>query len=205
MERDDTGGNPFATALVEVLAIPELPLRDFGERLAAANAKYSFGWHSAEIPRSVPLPFWTFARRREEQRVALVLAVSDYSHAGGGVASLGGSRFDAGRVAEAFKRVGFDTTVLLDTPHDALDAAFDAFANRAANADVAAVYITGHGVQRGRDAYLILGDYPEQSARYLETNAVSLKRISGLARASELNLVFFSSCRDNPFSGRRND
>jgi hypothetical protein len=199
IERDRNGGNPFASALIETLEIAGLDLRAFGSHLATANAKYSLGWQAAELPRKLPDLDWTFDRRAGERRAALIIAVSDYSAAGGNVLSLAGSRLDAKRLAASFEAAGFSVTTLLDTPRADLGAALDAFAETSATADVAMIYVTGHGIQRGRMPYLMLGDYPGQSPDWLADHAVSLDRLSSLARARTLNLVFFSSCRDNPF------
>ncbi|HEY7799057.1 MAG TPA: hypothetical protein VIA80_09855, partial [Hyphomonadaceae bacterium] len=57
-DRDRQGGNPFASALVEVLQHHPLTLEDFGGRLAAANAKYSNGWHQLQKPRKLLDPKW---------------------------------------------------------------------------------------------------------------------------------------------------
>lgn len=197
-DRDAEGGNPFASALVEALADEALTLRDFGTKLAAVTMDRSGGWQSPEVPRRVAEPDWSFGDDAGEDRVALVLVNADYSRSG--VASLPGAAFDAVRIPEALERAGFATRVVLDAAGDEVRAALDEFAARSAKADVAVVYLGGHGVQPGRDVYWIYGDYPDPESRdALATHALKVSEAGRAARARLLNFVFYAACRDNPF------
>ncbi len=197
-DRDAEGGNPFASALVHLLRDDTLRLRDFGTKLAALTMNKSGGWQSPEIPRRVPAPDWSFAEGAGEDRVALVLVNSDYSQSG--VSSLPGAAFDAVRVPEALEKAGFATTLVLDAAGDEVKAALDAFAERSSVADVAVVYLGGHGVQPGRDVYWIYGDYPDPESRSgLATHALKVSEAGQAAQARLLNFVFYAACRDNPF------
>ncbi len=199
-DRDRTGGNPFATALVDVLDDPGLRLRDFGTSIAGATHLASDGWQSAQVPRRVPLPNWRFSGDvAGEDRVALVLVNSDFEAAG--VSSLPGALFDAARVPEALGRAGFETQVVLDRDGAAVRAALEAFAIRSAEADVAVIYLGGHGVEHGRVVYWLMGDYPDpQSSAGLATHAFALPDVAKAARAGMLNFVMYAACRDDPFT-----
>lgn len=201
IERDNLGGNPFASGFIDVLKDKTVTLGEFGVRLAGATSIRASGWQQAQFPRTVPLPTWRFSAKGEESRVALVLAVSDYSKTGG-VPSLRGSKFDAQRIPAALESVGFPTTTILDADRTGFLAALDGFAAASANADVALIYVTGHGVLHKRQTYLIMGDYPAipQSAASLPTHALALPEITAAAKARTLNLVLFAPCRDDPFA-----
>lgn len=202
-DRDSEGGNPFASALVEVWRDEGLGLRDFGAQVAAATMRYSGGWQSPQVPKRAPNPDWRFAAEDGaaeggEDRVALVLVNADYSKSG--VSSLPGAAFDAERIPDALEALGFEVTLVLDRSGEEVDAALAAFADRSAVADVALVYHGGHGVQPGRDVYWIYGDYPDPESRAaLATHALKVAEAGAVARARKLNFVFYAACRDNPF------
>ena len=197
-DRDAQGGNPFASALVEVLQQPGLTLRDFGAKMAATTFMRSGGWQSPEVPKNTPRPGWTFAANPDEQRVALVLVNADYRKSG--VSSLPGALFDSARVTAVLTQAGFDTKLVLDGGSELVRRELAAFAARSAKSDVAIIYAGGHGVQHSRVVYWILGDYPEpQSSKWLGSHAIALREIGGFARAKSLNLILYGACRDDPF------
>jgi hypothetical protein len=199
MERDGQGGNPFASGLIDVLKEPGLRLSDFGQRLAGRTAFHSGGWQLPDVPRKPTPADWTLGPKPGEKRVALVVATTDYSRANG-ILSLAGSKFDAGRLADALRQSGFDTEVAMDLDRAPLMQAIASFGERARDADVALVYAGGHGVQHRRIAYLILGDYPEPgNASHLATHAVSVPDLAAAGRARRVNLVLFAACRNDPF------
>jgi hypothetical protein len=197
-DRDRLGGNPFASALVEVLTWRPLTLEDFGGRLAAANAKYSNGWHQLQKPRKLADPKWRLDNK-EQKRVALVLINADYSKSGG-VYSLPGAAFDVQRVPKALIDAGFETLVVFDKDSAAARRALADFASLSETADASLIYVGGHGIQHRRTVYWMMGDYPEQDAKWLPTHAISLDEIGRAAKARAANLVLYASCRDDPFS-----
>ena len=197
-DRDRQGGNPFASALVEVLKWHPLTLEDFGGRLAAANAKYSNGWHQLQKPRRLSDPKLRLDND-EKKRVALVLINADYSKSGG-VLSLPGARFDVKRVPAALREAGFETTVVFDNNAEQARKAIAEFALISEGADASLIYVGGHGIQFKRTVYWMMGDYPEQDAKWLPTHAISLDEIGRAGKAKTANLVLYASCRDDPFS-----
>lgn len=195
-DRDRTGGNPFATAFCEVIAIKPLTLKKFTEQLAYYNAIRSMGWQQMDYPRELPAP----KRRldKDVDRVALVLINADYSKSD--AYSLPGARFDAKRVPEALQAAGFETTLVLDAGAADARLKLEEFARRSERAETSIVYIGGHGAQRGREVYWLAGDFPDQDAKWLGEHAIRVAEIAQAARARELNLVLYASCRDNPFT-----
>lgn len=199
-DRDRLGGNPFASALVDVLKREPLTLEEFGLRLAAANAKYSGGWQQLQMPRKLPDSKWRLDGGGQT-RVALVLINADYSKSAG-VYSLPGAAFDAKRVPAALRKAGFETTVVFDQSAEQARKAMAEFAARSAEADASLIYVGGHGIQHRRTVYWMMGDYPGQDAKWLPTHAISLDEIGGLGKARAANLVLYASCRDDPFPGQ---
>jgi hypothetical protein len=199
MERDRQGGNPFASGLIDVLREKHVRLADFGQRLAAATALHADGWQLPDVPRRTPPLDWTVGGGPGEKRVALIVAVADYSRASG-ILSLAGSRLDVGRLESALEEAGFETRVVLDEDRSGVMAELEAFAERARTADVALVYAGGHGVQRARTAYLVMGDYPApRDPTHLRSHAVSVPELGAAAQARRLNMVLFAGCRNDPF------
>lgn len=197
-DRDRQGGNPFASALVEVLRQAPLTLDDFGGRLAAANARYSGGWQQLQMPRKLADPKWRLGGEGQK-RVALVLINADYSKSGG-VYSLPGAAFDAKRVPAALRAAGFETTVVFDQNTEQARKAMAEFAAQSESADASLIYVGGHGIQYKRTVYWMMGDYPEQDVKWLPTHAISLDEIGRAGKAKTANLVLYASCRDDPFS-----
>ena len=100
----------------------------------------------------------------------------------------------------ALKAAGYDTTLVFDaSPADAKKA-MDAFAEKSTGADTALIYVGGHGIQHKRIVYWMMGDYPDRDAKYLPDHAFAIDDIAKAARARDINLVLYASCRDDPFA-----
>lgn len=199
-DRDRQGGNPFASALVQVIAEKPLTLETFTRRMAEANAIHSRGWQQLDYPRRLPSPKLRLDAKGGK-RIALVLINSDYSQSD--AYSLPGAAVDAKRVPAALTTAGFETTVVFNQTVDQARVALDDFGARSAEADVSTIYIGGHGAQHGRNVYGLMGDYPAQDAKWLPTHAIAVEEIAKAGRAKALNMVLYASCRDDPFSETR--
>jgi hypothetical protein len=125
-DRSSQGGNPFASALCEVIGQRPLTLETFTRRMAEANQIHSRGWQMLDYPRVLPEP----KRRLDkgETRVALVLVNADYSKSD--AYSLPGAAHDAKRVPAALNESGYQTMLVLD-----------------ANAEEARAALTGAGLE----------------------------------------------------------
>jgi uncharacterized caspase-like protein len=203
LDQGEGGGNPFASALIEVLAAPRVTLQEFPSALSRATQAKSGGFQVPELDATLSASNWAMVPPAPgERRIALVMVVADYSKAG--VNSLPGALRDAERVAEALTVAGFETERAIDLDLPALKARLDGFRTRTANYDVAAIYTTGHGVEVDGQIHLLPGDYPVKDRnRALGERAISLQRIADAARAARLNLIFYGGCRDNPFAPAR--
>jgi len=194
------GGNPFASALIEILARPSVKLSELPAALRQLTIEKSKGFQSPDVPTSIAEHSLSLVPPYGAQRrIALVLVVSDYNGSGG-IESLPGAKYDSLRVASALTRVGFNTEVALDLGLQSMRERLAAFRARSIESDAAVVYTTGHGVEVAGTVYLMPGDYPvAERDRSLGEKALRLSEIADALRAKKINLVFYGGCRDDPF------
>ena len=197
LDQGEGGGNPFASALIETLAGP-VQLSELPGKLKRLTASKSQGLQAADVPGQVGTVYPLVPARRGEERIALVMIVSEYS-ASGGAPSLPGARHDADRIVQALHRAGFATELALDLDLAGMREKLAEFRERSQLADAAAIYTTGHGVEVDGTVFLIPGDYPiaERNAA-LKERALPLPEIARAPAARKVNLVFYGGCRDNP-------
>lgn len=192
LDHDAFGGNPFATALIQLLG--ESPPA-FGPALRARTEALSDGFQHPDVARLAP------AMPGPGQRgVALVVVFAEYAPASG-LPALPGAAFDAVRVGRALTAAGFATTTVVARDAAEVRAALAAFAQRSRQADVALIYTTGHGTQIGDTVFLGSPEYRLTLGREgVAAHAIPLAEIAGQAQASRRNLVFYGGCRDDPFA-----
>lgn len=131
-----------------------------------------------------------------EKRVALVIGNSDYLD----VPALENPRNDAEDVAAALKRLGFETTLSLDSDRSAMQAAIDEFAGKVEGADVALFYYAGHAMQHQGVNYLIPIDGNLSNAAGLRRMTRLNDIVSDVRRAKSLRIMILDACRDNPLA-----
>jgi TPR repeat protein len=135
--------------------------------------------------------------RIAERRVALVIGNAAYKS----VPMLTNTTNDAKGVADSFRAVGFNVVQLVsDAGRGALIAALSEFERQADNADWAAVYYAGHGMEVDGVNYLVPVDARLRDERDVQDEAISVNRVlDAVANARKLRLVMLDACRDNPF------
>lgn len=199
IDQDAYGGNPFATALIQLTAAEPVALEQWPRRLRALTVQAS---QRHQVPQWTRWPErlrWSLRLRpgsREERRCALLLIVSEY--AGAGLAPLAGAANDERRIAAMLGENGFSVVQGVAPSRTALRAALAQFARLSRRHDAAVIYCTGHGVESGGRVYLLPGDYPLKrgcSPAQLQTKGVAIDHIAAACRASKVNLVFFAGCR----------
>ena len=197
------GGNPFASALIELMSRGDLTLEGFPSELRQLTWQKSSAFQSPDVPDRVQPASWMFQRKPADgTRVALVVVFSEYSAPG--AQSLPGAKHDAGRVGAALAAVGFQTEIVVDPTRAELNDVLRRFTERSAGAESALVYTTGHGVEVNGVVYVLPGDYPvSEKEKALERKAIRLSRLALAARAKQVNLVFYGGCRDNPFAPKK--
>ncbi len=132
-------------------------------------------------------------------RVALVVGVSNYEHAG----RLANTLNDANDMAAALKRLNFDVETLLDPNRLALEGAVRRYGDRSVNADVSLFYFSGHALEWAARNWLLPASANLATERDIRFEAIDLNAVQEQADgAARISIVFLDACRDNPFSRR---
>jgi carboxyl-terminal processing protease len=129
-----------------------------------------------------------------EKRVALVIGNGAYQNA----PRLPNPAHDANDVADALKRVGFETILGLDLNRDAMVDYEVRFARAARDADVALFYYSGHAMQFAGVNYLMPVDSKLTDEADLRRMARVDDILGDLEQAKNLKILVLDSCRDNP-------
>jgi hypothetical protein len=199
LDQGEGGGNPFASALIDLLAYDELAFEDFQEKLVALTENKSRQFQRPEIAAEIGNIEWKiFPQANAEKRIALVVVFSDYSASG--ISSLPGARNDSKKISKALSKAHFNVQTVVDPDSTKLDQLLKEFLEQSKEADIAAIYTTGHGVEVNERIYLLPGDYPiSGGGAHLDSQAIQLSRLGDAAHAKKLNLIFYGGCRNNPF------
>jgi len=206
LDQGSNGGNPFATALIELLARPSLTFGEFATGLMDRTVAESNGFQRPDMEAATIqdilrlCPLALAPKPSSERRIALVLVFSDYSQAN--LPSLPGAKGDMERIAKAFRDAGFDEVRTAADPNAAkLESTLQAFAARSKEADLAVLYTTGHGIEVEGAIYLIPSNYAFlRNNTLLDKRTVPLSMLGSALQARLANLVFYGGCRDNPFA-----
>lgn len=204
LDKGRGGGNPFADAVILAIRDQDLTLSRLSHMVAVETENYSRDERSgrvrqvAEVPCIAPGKDQNLSSARVAgSAAALVVVVSTYQR---GIASLEGARVDASRIGDALRIAGFDTKVLLDASSKEIRSELQRFAKQSSTAEVAAIYVTGHGTEIDGEVYLVPREYRRGATDFVwSRDAFSTKYIAQFARAARANLVFFGGCRDNSF------
>jgi len=193
LDEGEGGGNPFASALIELLGRASLSATELCTGLVELTAEKSGGFQISDVPSTAS--HWIIRPNpAEAKRMALVFAYSDYRQAQ--VNSLPGAATDVQRVGDAFRRAGFTVETLVDPGMHALKASLQSLSVQSAHAEAAAIYATGHGVEHNGTVYLLPNDYPfSEPATVCEERAISVSSLSHSLNAREANFIFFGGCR----------
>lgn len=199
LDRDAHGGNPFASALVELAAGRDLTFGELLPQLRQRTHRSSHGHQSPEwtdSPQAKHCSLYLRPGQRQERRAALVLVVSDYT--GAAMPPLAGAAHDERRVAGMLAANGFCVTQGVGPTRAEMLAALASFGRTSRLCDLAVIYATGHGVEACGETYLLPADYPFSngcSRTLLRTRAISVSRIGRSAASARLNVMFFAGCR----------
>ena len=131
-----------------------------------------------------------------EKRVALVVGNSAYRNA----TPLANPRNDAQDIATALQRLGFDTTVGLDSDRAQMEQAIEEFSSKIEGADVALFYYAGHGMQHQGVNYLVPTDAELKNEASLRRLIKLNDVVADVRRAKALRILVLDACRDNPLA-----
>ncbi len=157
-------------------------------------AESRLGANAPEGPKAPPRNPVSMGRR-----VALVIGNAAYK----AVEQLANPRNDAGAVAAELTRVGFDVIERYDLGIVAMRRALGEVEDKAAGADWALVYYSGHGMELNGQNWLIPVDAQLARANDVPDEAVALERVLDRVRiASKMRIVILDACRNNPYRSR---
>ena len=133
------------------------------------------------------------------QKVALVIANSDYEH----TSQLTNPDADSQLIASALREVGFDSVELaanLDQP--SFMKALQEFRTHAEGADAALIYFAGHGVESNGRNWLLPTSATLAAEKDMPFEAVELDRVLSTLAGAKLRIAILDACRNNPFANR---
>lgn len=130
-------------------------------------------------------------------RVALVIGNGAYRNE----ARLPNPSNDAGAVAEALRKIGFDVIEGRDLAKRAMEEKIIEFSRKLDRAGLGLFFYAGHGMQVGGRNYLLPIDAKLERPGDLSFETIDLSQVLGQMEAEKrVNLVFLDACRDNPFA-----
>lgn len=154
---------------------------------------------SADLTR-VPQPA-IGAGAGDGSRVALVIANDKYTKHQG----LQNAVRDGRSVADTLRRAGFETTEILDGTNATIRSELSRFSERANGAEIALVYFAGHGMEvNGRNwfAGVDMDMLGVSSLELGQQQMVPIEQAYQAMSAAKLRMIFWDTCRDNPFDDR---
>nr|WP_223215917.1 caspase family protein [Rhizobium herbae] len=136
------------------------------------------------------------AEAQSDKKVALVIGNSRYANE----AALVNPQNDAEDMAEVLSRIGFKVIVKFDLDYNSLRNALMEFTQFADQAEIAAVFYAGHGIEMSGTNYLIPIDARLDNESQIAFQALPLDLVlNAVNGASRLRIVFLDACRNNPF------
>ena len=128
--------------------------------------------------------------------VALVIGQSSYQH----LAPLENPRNDARAIDRLLSDLGFEVDSVIDADRRKLTRTLERFAEDAADADVALVYYSGHGIEAGGENFLVPVDADVSALDKAGETLVPLSQLLTKLQASvPVTILLLDACRDSPF------
>ncbi len=196
---DVQGGNPFATALIELASDGRTRLGNLGARLRQRVAHATCRRQLPETPHDLRPGDWRFVQplgALPESRLALVVVISRYADPR--VQPLYGAAHDERRIASMLALQGFSVTQSVETTRAGILKALATMSRQSAQHDVALLYATAHGVETATATYLLPSDYPFDrgyAPATLRRHAIPVSMLAQLLQGARVNLAFFAGCR----------
>ncbi|MBN9036558.1 MAG: caspase family protein [Rhizobiales bacterium] len=128
--------------------------------------------------------------------VALVVGQSGYAS----LPPLANPANDARAIGQLLSGLGFDVDTVADADARKLDRSLDRLVEDAADADVALIYYSGHGIEAGGEDFLVPVDADAGALDAAAQRLVPLSRaIEALRRTVPVTIVLLDACRTSPF------
>jgi hypothetical protein len=133
------------------------------------------------------------------QRLALVIGNNNYRH----VSRLVNATADAGAIADALERTGFQVSRGMDLDERGFKQTLRNFRAEIRPGDEVVLFYAGHGVQLGGANYLLPVDIRSENEDQVRDESMPLQRMLDdfADRRAGFMLAIIDACRDNPFRG----
>ena len=143
------------------------------------------------------LLFATTLQAKQEQRLALLIGNSHYTHGG----SLDNPVNDVRAIKKALEGLGFTVMKYEDCSQKTMKRAMDKFGRRLKGRNVGLFFYAGHGVQVNGHNYLMPVNAKLDTEHDAEYDCVRADRVLAKMEGagSKTNIVILDACRDNPF------
>ena len=128
--------------------------------------------------------------------IALVVGQSDYQNLG----RLTNPANDAKAINTLLTNLGFEVDLVANADRKKLTKALDRFVEDAADADVALIYYSGHGIEAGGENFLVPVDADVSALDRAGDTLVPVSKVLAKLQASvPVTIVLLDACRSNPF------
>lgn len=128
--------------------------------------------------------------------IALVIGQSKYEH----LSALPNPANDAEAVDDLLSDLGFEVDMVRDADRRRLARALERFVEDAADADVAFIYYSGHGIEAGGENFLVPVDADATSLHDAGAKLVPVSAmLAELQTRVQVTIVLLDACRNNPF------
>lgn len=183
--------NSALAANVAVLTIA-LTLADLSPATVKAAVETIQQWTGLSVPPPAAAP-----AVKADRKIALVVGNANYRDPT--IVELRGPIRDAETVAQAFTRAGFETTRIVDATNAQMLESLERFSRQAGTADIAAIYMSGHGVlSNGRSVFVPVDSrlLPSAGGRQEFSPSLSVPlttMVSAVSRAGKVGIIFWDA------------
>jgi uncharacterized caspase-like protein len=128
--------------------------------------------------------------------IALVVGQSDYRSLG----ALTNPANDAKAINTLLTNLGFEVDLVTNADRKKLAKALDRFVEDAADADVALIYYSGHGIEAGGENFLVPVDADVSALDRAGETLVPVSKVLARLQASvPITIILLDACRSSPF------
>ncbi len=139
------------------------------------------------------------AQAQTTRRIALVAGNGAYANA----PQLKNAPNDAMDLGTTLRGLGFEVIEALNKDKAGIDAALNDFRRRAATADVALFFFSGHALQNSGQNYLVPLDARLTDAASVRSDTIPLDRVMDALNGSKgAKFLILDACRDDPLGAR---
>lgn len=139
----------------------------------------------------------SYATEASPAKFALVIGNAAYP----GKAQLANTLSDAQLMADTFRKLGYQTTLLKDANRAAMIGAVAQLAGKTNSGGIAALYFAGHGLQLAGENYLLPIGLPPLTQKLVKDDTYPLQLAIDRLRNSgaQISLIFIDACRNDPY------